>query len=248
MRTLREGLQVAVNALMMAMAMSGLWLWWRLRQTKTDALRTLHRRGIYRRVPWCRIWSPAHNDDFFVGFTSCTTARLGTTSRPRNRGAFIAGDSAIAVVEVDGVTAYQARFSSAVEPIYECQRWAENGEHRYAAQALGSPFKHTFDIDYGRINKFLPVSSWQAVDPEHLACLNHHWQYYPKYLSLGSGTNKNVRWLHSLSWLPEPLRTVVLFLLAMSIFVSTALGVVLFFPRVFFQQETSDYKIVSHLK
>jgi hypothetical protein len=267
-RTVREAFQVGVNCLMLAMAGSGLWLWWRLRHLPPGP-RTVRR--LHRRVGLVAFLAVALGAGSGVLHT---TMIFLADAPPPPRPALPppvteatavppvpAGTVALAVVAVDETAVYQARFAGSPVPEYFDAMYGkviDGGERQLARsiaeQALGpDPIwlkrKHAFDVDYGRINKFLPVSAWRAAAPGAGKEGDNDREVHVSTVT-GSITRSTTgwdraqirlfNWLHSLSWLPEPVRTVVLVLLAASIFVTTGLGIVLFFPRIFRRRSPSN--------
>jgi hypothetical protein len=150
-RTVREAFQVGVNCLMLAMAGSGLWLWWRLRHLPPGP-RTVRR--LHRRVGLVAFLAVALGAGSGVLHT---TMIFLADAPPPPRPALPppvteatavppvpAGTVALAVVAVDETAVYQARFAGSPVPEYFDAMYGkviDGGERQLARsiaeQALG---------------------------------------------------------------------------------------------------------------
>ena len=258
---LREGLQIALNALMIISAMSGIFMWWRMRQIRTapTLTRRLHAQvglvafvgvllgassGILHNAMVLALPSPPPPQPISPPQVELAVAIPGDLTEV----------VAVAVVQINGQTAYQLRYADGSEPQYVDAGNGEpivDGELLYAASIAATAIglepeymgrKTAFDVDYGRINKFIPVTSWRATDASYQGVDVHvstvTGTVTRSTTPLGRAQIRAFSWLHSLSWLPEPIRTIVLIALGGAILLSTILGLWLFMPKFWKRSRT----------
>ena len=252
-RAWREGMQIGINTLMLIVAVSGLWLWFRMRRIRPAPTRV---RAIHSRVGLVAFVAVVLGAGSGVLHTamvllSDSPPTPQPATAPRLSEAIdipqiLPDATAIAVRQVEGQPVYQYRYADEQLPDYYHAQDGDllpNGEERYA-QSIASMVigeqphllrhKHAFDLDYGRINKFLPASEWQATQSEHAGKIVHVSTVTGNITRSTSAWDRaQIRmfsWLHSMTWLPEPLRTIVLMLLGSSIIIVTVLGLWLYRP------------------